>query len=192
MGGSLTGAGERRILRPMAKYLRIQLACPDTSGLLASVASQLFDLGGDLGDASFSLIGEQAEFSCVAEMPDEVSEEQVARELRSLPALAEGEVRVEPFRLGRVHVSNGTATHVVRLHGVDRPGLMARLAETFGDAGANIVRMDAEQAERELGSAYKMRFEVHIPEDRVDACLASVSNTAEAMGLHFHVDEADR
>jgi glycine cleavage system transcriptional repressor len=68
---------------------------------------------------------------------------------------------------------------------------MARLAEAFGESGANIVRMDAEHAEREQRTDYKMRFEIHVPADRAEACLANVSNTAEAMGLQFHAETAE-
>ncbi|MEC7525216.1 MAG: amino acid-binding protein [Myxococcota bacterium] len=175
----------------MSKHLRIHVSCPDDRGLLAAIASRVFDLGGDLGDASFALLGEQAEMTCVAGFPDNVTEEQVRDALCGLHAVKQGDVTVKPFRLGRAHVSNGTATHVVRVHGVDRPGLMARLAECFGEMDANVVRMDAEHAERELGTDYKMRFEVHIPPERVEACLANVSNTAAAMGLHCHAEEAD-
>lgn len=169
----------------MTHHVRISIACRDDRGLLAAVAGRLFDLGGDLGDASFSLLGEEAQLACVCALPDHVDAETVRAQLDALPALANGDVTVKPFQLGRAHAANGVATHVVRVRGSDRPGLMARLAEAFGELGANVVRMDAEQLARDATSDYLMRFEVWIPEGREEACLANVANTAETLGMSY-------
>ncbi len=175
----------------MANLLRIHVSCRDGRGLLAAVASRIFDLGGDLGDASFALLGEQAEIVAVGEFPDDVEPGELREALGELPVLRNGEISVTPFEHERTDVTDGTVTHVVRVRGEDRPGLMARLAEAFGETGANIVRMDAEHDEREKRRDYRMRFEIHVPEDRAEACLASVSNTAEGMGLHFQAEPAE-
>lgn len=164
----------------MASHLRIILSCPDDRGLLAAVAGCLFDLHGDMGDAAFSLLGEEAQLSCVCSFADPVELGAVASALRSLPALAGGKVAVEPFTAGRMHAASGHATHVLKVRGADRPGLMARLAEGFGETGANVVRMDAE---RDAGGDYVMRFEVWVPDGKVEATLANAGNTAEMMGL---------
>ena len=171
-------------------HYRITIACPDDRGLLAAVAGRLFELGGDLGDASFSLLGEEAQMSCVCTVPDEVTEATLEEALRALPATREGDVTVRPFRLGRTHTTSGRATHVIRVHGVDRPGLMASLAEGFTESGANVARMDAEQLERDTGRDYVMRFEVWIPPGRESACLAHAANTAESLGMTFAAERA--
>ena len=175
----------------MANLLRIHVSCEDGRGLLAAVASCIFDHGGDLGDATFTRLGEQAEFMAVGEFPDHVEADEVQRALRDVPALEDGEVSVTPFGRDRASVTDGSVTHVVRVRGVDRPGLMARLAEAFGESGANIVRMDAEHRELDQRSDYHMRFEIHVAPDRAEACLASVSNTAETMSLHFQAEPAE-
>ncbi|AKF09973.1 glycine cleavage system protein R [Sandaracinus amylolyticus] len=167
----------------MTHHVRISIACRDDRGLLAAVAGRLFELGGDLGDASFGLLGEQAELVCVCAMPDHQSPEAIQKALAALPALKSGEVTVKPFDLGRAPTATGRATHVVRVRGNDRPGLMARLCEAFGELGANIVRMDAQQLERSTGTDYLIRFEAWIPAESEEACLANVANTAESMAM---------
>jgi glycine cleavage system transcriptional repressor len=167
----------------MAHHVRISIACRDDRGLLAAVTGKLFDLGGDLGDASFGLLGEEATLSCVCTLPDHLTPQAIHTALTALPALAKGEVSVKPFELGRAHTATGHATHVVRVRGSDRPGLMARLCEAFGELGANIVRMDAQQLDRGNGADYLIRFEAWIPERSEEACLANVANTAESMGM---------
>lgn len=173
------------IVSDMAKHLRIHVSCPDDRGLLASVTARIFELGGDLGDATFALLGEQAEMTCVCAVPDGITEDSLQSSIAALPAVAKGEVTVRPFTLGTTHAQSGRATHVVRVAGHDRPGLVARLAEGFSELGANVVRLDAEQDERINGGAYVMRFEVWIPDGREEAVLANAANTAEAMGLTF-------
>ena len=166
----------------MSHHLRITLSCPDDQGLLAAVAGRLYELGGDVGDASFALLGEEAQMSCVCSFPESQDAAAVRDALVALPALREGQVTVAPFTLGRTHGESGRVTHVVNLRGADQPGLLARLAEGFGETGANVVRMDAE---READGDYVMRFEVWVPPGREDTCLANAANTAEAMGLRF-------
>lgn len=169
----------------MTHHVRISIACKDDRGLLAAVAGRLFELGGDLGDASFALLGEEAQLVCVCALPDHLDAASTEAALAALPALTLGEVSVKPFQLGRAHAATGRATHVIRVRGNDRPGLMVRLAEAFGELNANVVRMDAEQLERSAGSDYLMRFEVWIPEGSEEACLANVANTAQMMGMSY-------
>ncbi|MEZ4335696.1 MAG: ACT domain-containing protein [Sandaracinaceae bacterium] len=169
----------------MAKQLRIHVTCPDDRGLLAAVAGCLFELGGDLGDATFAVLGEEAALTCVCAVPDEIEEAALEDTLGGLPALQNAEISVRRFRLGHVHAQSGRATHVVRMRGLDRPGLVARLAEGFSELGANVVRFDAEHDERGAEGEYVMRFEVWIPEGREEAVLANAANTAESIGLAF-------
>jgi len=190
-GLALAGSGPQSSGR-MPHHLRIQLSCPDDRGLLAAVSGRLFELGGDVGDAAFSLIGEEATMSCVCAFEESVRAEAVQSALAALPALSKGQVSVTPFTLGTTHVATGHATHVIRVRGEDQPGLMARLAEGFGETGANVVRMDAERVERQAGGEYAMRFEIWIPEGREAACLADASNIAEQMGMTFSAEPVRR
>ena len=71
--------------------------------------------------------------------------------------------------------------------GGDRPGLIARLSEVFGQFNANIVRMDAQRLPEQ--GLYVTRFAVSLTE-RVEACLATVANTAGELNLACHVEAA--
>ena len=71
----------------MAHDVRIAISCPDRTGLLAAITGRLFDLGASLGDTSFAVLGEAAEFACVAELPDAVSPDETAADLAKLPDL---------------------------------------------------------------------------------------------------------
>lgn len=174
----------------MSSVALISIFGPDRTGLVAAVTGCLFDLGANLGDTGFSIIGAGAEFSSVCELPDGVALDQVASDLAALPELAEAEVTVRPFALDPTHGRAGEATHHVTVSGGDQPGLIARLCETFVEFNANIVALNAGASTGQDGSRYIVRMSVAIPADTAPACLATVSNTAQNLRLHCHWETA--
>ncbi|MGE5546382.1 MAG: glycine cleavage system protein R [Solirubrobacterales bacterium] len=166
----------------------ISIFCPDRTGLVAAITGRLFEIGADLGDTSFSMLGTGAEFTSVCQVPDDVTLEELKNELAGLPGLERAQVSVRPFELDSSQGPAGRITHRIVVSGGDRPGLIARLSEVFGQFGANIVRMDAQRIpERDL---YATRFSVAIPPERADACLATVANTAGELHLSCDVEAA--
>tara|TARA_R110002072_G_scaffold45677_1_gene127209 strand:+ start:815 stop:1339 length:525 start_codon:yes stop_codon:yes gene_type:complete len=167
----------------MAHDVRIAIFCPDRTGLLSALTGRLFDLGADMGDASFAVLGEAAEFATVARLPDTVAANDVHDALMALPELDGAEISVAPFALGVTHGESAHVTHRIEVRGTDRPGLVARLTEAFADYGANIVRMDCERTAGGRAEDYVIRIEAWLPEDRAGTCLAAVDNTAQSLGL---------
>lgn len=161
----------------------ISVVCPDRTGLVAAIAGRLFDLGADLGDTSFAVLGGGADFSTVCDLPEHAAPAEVEAQLRALPELAGGKVTVEPFTLPAVHGQSGRITHRVVVSGGDRPGLLARLSEVFMQFKANIVELNAERVPADGGTLYVTRFAVCIPEPSTQSCLATVANTAGELGL---------
>ena len=167
------------------RSLLISVFCPDRTGLVAAITGALFDIGVNLGDTSFSMLGAGAEFTSVSEVPDSLSAIEVEESLVSLPLLKGARVSVRTFDLEADHGPKGRITHRVAVTGGDRPGLVARLSEVFGEYHANIVRMDAQKYPEQ--GLYVTRFAVSIPE-RTDACLATIANTAGELHLDCHVE----
>lgn len=159
--------------------------CPDRTGLVAAVTGCLFDLGVNLGDSSFAVLGSGAEFTSLCDLPEGLELDELRQSLAALPELAQANLTVRAFDMTAENGALGRITHRITVSGGDRPGLVARLSEVFGSFGANIVRMDAQRIpERGL---YTTRFAVAIPE-RIDACLATVANTAGELHLDCHID----
>lgn len=163
--------------------LLVSIFCPDQSGLVAAIAGRLFDLGANLGDASFAMLGHGAEFTAICQVPDHVAADALAAELGKLRELREATITVKSFGLGADNAPGGKITHVLTVGGGDRPGLIARLAEVFASFKANIVRMDAQTLPGAGHGRYVTRFALSIPADAVKACTATVANTAGEMGL---------
>ena len=163
----------------------------DRLGLIAELTARLFDLGANLGDTTFAVLGAGFEFSAVVEFPDQSVLQEVGLELQSLPLLSEARVKIEPLQYDPVHGDNARITHRIRISGGDQPGLVARLSEVFINFDANVVRMNCETLEGGSGkSNYVTRFAVSIPVARASACLAAVGNTAGQLDLSCTWDEA--
>ncbi|MGC2853895.1 glycine cleavage system protein R [Novispirillum sp. DQ9] len=168
----------------MTQTVLVSLSCPDRTGLVAAVAGALFDLGANFGDATFAVLGEAAEFNALCEIPDDVTVEEVHAALAALPEAAGGSLSVTPFALAAVHGPSGRITHRITVSGGDRPGLIARLAEVFGQYGANIVRLNAERVPEGAATRYVVRIAISLSDaGAAEACLATVSNTAGELGL---------
>lgn len=162
----------------------ITIISPDKVGMIASVTGMLYDLGVNLGDVSFAVLGAGCELSAMAELGVDVTVVDVDDALRRLPALEGADLKVTPLPFSPEHLNTADITHFVEVEGGDRPGLIARLSEVFGDYGANIVRLNSRRR-MEPGSngRYLTIFAVAIPQDRAESCLSAVHNTAGQLNL---------
>ncbi len=165
----------------MPHDVRITISCPDRPGVLAAITGRLFDLGGNLADTTFAVLGEEGEFTAVCEIPDGLSHGDVRAEIEATPELAGARVEISPFELAASRQDSAQVTHNIEVKGADAPGLVARLTEALAEFDANIVRMDSQRAAGE--GHYLIRFAVWIPQARAKACLATLANTAASLGL---------
>jgi glycine cleavage system transcriptional repressor len=121
----------------------------------------------------------------VCELPGAIAAAEVHADLAALPELKDAKVSVQPFELDAAHGPQGRITHRIVVSGGDRPGLVARLSEVFGEFKANIVRLDAQRIPEQ--GLYVTRFSVAIAE-REQSLLSTVANTAGELGLTCHVE----
>jgi glycine cleavage system transcriptional repressor len=171
---------------PAMSTVLISVFCPDQTGLVAAITGYLFDEGANLGDTSFAMLGAGAEFTSVCDIPADIGPEALKAGLAGLKPLANARIEIRPFELDASHGQTGRITHRVVVSGGDRPGLVARLSEVFGEYGANIVRMDAQRLPEQ--GVYVTRFSVSITA-RAEACLATIANTAGELGLSCTAEE---
>ena len=161
----------------------ISVLCEDDRGLIAAITGCLYEIGANLGDATFAVLGGAAEFNAVCELPAEVSLASVEAELARLPALAKAKISVTPFGYHPIHAEQAHITHRIEITGKDSPGLIARLSEVFLQFGANIVRLNSERLPGAGHAHYMLRMAVFIPEGKAATCLATVANTAAQLAL---------
>lgn len=161
----------------------------DKTGLVSGITATLWDLGINLIDTNFSVLGGGADFSAVCEVPDGLSNTDLEKALAAVQVLQGADIVVKEYAFEPHRGPAGDVTHEITVSGGDQPGLVARLCETFVEFGANIVTLNAGP---QAGGAdrYEIRLAVSVPGDAADACIATVKNTAEAMGLSCDIHQA--
>ena len=162
----------------------------DRVGLVASIADYLFSAGVNLRDTTFATLGSGAEFVAVCEIPEGVTAQEIEAGLSRLPELEGAEIRATPYAFDPEPGIAGRVTHRITVSGGDQLGLVARLSEVFKQYGANIVRLEARKLSEAEGGLYITRFAVSVGDDRAGACLATVANTAGALGMTHEVEES--
>jgi glycine cleavage system transcriptional repressor len=168
----------------------VSILAQDRVGLVSEITDHLFDEGVNLGDTTFAALGSGAEFTAVCDLPDELTLEALEQGLVRLPTLAAAQVRVVPYPFDPRPDELGRVTHRITISGGDQLGLVARLSHVFAQHGANIVRLEARKLPEAEGGLYVTRFAVAIPPDRAALCLATVANTAGALGLASRAEES--
>lgn len=174
----------------MASVALVSVLGPDRVGLVSAIAEHLFNAGVNLRDTTFAALGSGAEFVAICELPEGLSAGEIETGLKSLPELEGAEIRAVPYAFDPSPGPAGSVTHRITIGGGDQLGLVARLAEVFKQYDANIVRLEARKLSEAEGGLYVTRFAVFIPPEQASLCLATVSNTAGALGLECQVDES--
>lgn len=163
----------------------ISIVGRDQVGVISEVSSYLFDIGANLADSSYAVLGEGFEFSGVVTFAAAIDTMEIEAGLNGLATLAGARISIVPFDFDTTRGETATISHTVEITGGDRPGLIARMSEVLMDYGANIVRMSSKRVVDEQGVAhYRTRFAVCVPADRVDNLAAALSNTAGSLRLN--------
>lgn len=170
------------------KIVFIAISGADCVGVISGLAGHLFDMGANLREVAFGVLGSRYEFTCVAQFDESIEPSLLKRGFEKLEVLQDANIAVTPFDIAGQTRDGEKASHHITLTGGDRPGLIARITEVFVSYGANVVRMNSGPTPlREGGSGYATWFAVAIPAERVEGCLAAVTNTAGQLSLHYEI-----
>jgi glycine cleavage system transcriptional repressor len=161
----------------------VAVLCQDNPGLIAAITGRLYDIGANLGDTTFAVLGGAAEFTSVCELPPGATLASVEQELSALKELRDAKISVTPFGYEATHAEQARITHRIEITGKDSPGLIARMSEVFVQFGANIVRLNSERMPGAGEAHYVLRMAVFIPAGKSSSCLATVANTAAQLAL---------
>ena len=124
------------------------------------MTGRLYDLGINLGDTTFAVLGGGAEFTLVAKLPPDITIPDVEASCAPCRCCATRSSTVAPFAYRETHDQSARITHRIEITGDDSPGLIARLSEAFRPMGANIVRLNSESVPGASGARFLLRMAV--------------------------------
>ncbi len=139
----------------MHKWTMLTLVGADRPGIVAQLTQALYEAGCTLGEASMLRLG--ANFTIMLMVSADSGD-----------AALEGTVRPVADRLGlRFHadpVEGGLHRHQfpnvqVRVHGADRPGIVAQVTSALAGCGFNILELESDVAGSEQQPVYIMNIQ---------------------------------
>jgi glycine cleavage system transcriptional repressor len=125
-------------------HFALALVGVDRPGIVATVTSGLAELGCNLEDVSTSLLRGHFAMVLVFSGAQVGDAEEIRRLL--LARAAEFDLHLDVWPVGEA-VSEGRTTHVLRLHGPDRIGIVASIAQVIAAHGASIREMSCSRGE---------------------------------------------
>ncbi len=159
----------------MATYA-ITVVGEDRPGIIADTTAALAELGANLEDSSMTLLRGHFAMTLVAAINADI---EPVRE--RLDFLAARELSVFIRAVGGEDLPSDSATHVVRVHGGDRPGIVSAVTRTIAAANGNVVDLTT----RLVGGLYVVIAEVflHTPEG-----LEGLAHALRVVGEELGVD----
>ena len=157
----------------------------DRPGIVADVTRALADLHGNLEDSTMTLL--RGHFAMVLLVRTGTGAEAVEAALRHL--CANGSLVINARVLGESATSQlyGPA-YALRVHGADRPGIVATITGVVARHGANIVDLGT----RLGGSLYVMTAELQIPDEHAAVALErDLTGAAAELGVEVHLSPLD-
>jgi len=158
----------------------------DRPGIVAALTGALYDLGCNIEDADSSVLRGVFAVTLVVAAPSELQPPALERAAGSALGPIGATVSVREITDDAAPLAH--ATHRMRAHGADRPGIVALLSRLLADRGINMTSFSshADDADPPIAT---LEAEVHVPPD-VDAAelAADLIETATDLGLEVEFE----
>lgn len=157
----------------------------DRPGIVADVTGALADLHGNLEDSTMTLL--RGHFAMVLLVHTGASAAAVEAALR--PLCVDGSLVINARVLGDPALSEVHGpSYVLRVHGADRPGIVATITAVVARHGANIVDLGT----RLVGGLYVLMAELQLPKEASAVGLeAELQGAAGELGVEVQLSVID-
>jgi glycine cleavage system transcriptional repressor len=165
--------------------LAVTVLGDDRPGIVADVARALAGIGGNLEDSTMTLL--RGHFAMVVLVRTDHPVAELESVLAPLAASGDLAVDVRPIPEHGAHEQPG-ATYTLRVHGADRPGIVAAMTSVVVAHGGNIIDLGTR-----LGDGmYVLVAEIVLPPSAgIDALEEELAAVAREIGVDFHVSAVD-
>lgn len=165
----------------MAKELIITMAAANRAGILAAVTKAMSELGGDLREASQTVVRGFFTMIFSAEFPDTMDPSVVRDHLQDAcrPFGIDLGIRDPSVQLPTQNAAHaGTRAFRLRVGGLNQPGALRRLSQMMSMKGIDITGMHAVRTEE--GRAFEMVLKLAVPQDyTVENLLKELENAGQ-------------
>ena len=139
----------------MKSWLMLTLVGKDQPGIVAEITRALFDLQGNLGEASMTRLGGNFTIMLMVCVPEKKTV--VEEKLRPVC----GKLKLF-FHLDEIEA--GLHQHIepdvrISIHGADQAGIVARATDTLNKAGLNILNLESDVGGNPDSPVYVMHIE---------------------------------
>jgi glycine cleavage system transcriptional repressor len=157
----------------------------DRPGIVADVTRALMSLNGNLEDSTMTLL--RGHFAMVLLVRTAVSIESVEAAL--VPLAADGSLVINARVLRDSTLPPiGGPSYALRVHGADRPGIVAAITGVVARSGANIVDLGT----RLRDGLYVLMAELQLPSEASAVGLgAELQDAARELGVEVHLSPID-
>ncbi len=143
----------------------------DGPGIIAALAKTVFELGGNLDDATMTRLHGAFAAMVAARLPAGKSESDARAALQALAA--ERGLTVTVQAVSDAHSETPPDT-LLTVYGADQPGIVYRVASALAERGVNITDMDTRLTGTTDAPVYVMLLELAAGEADLDADLAGL------------------
>jgi glycine cleavage system transcriptional repressor len=164
----------------------------DRPGIVAAVTRVLADAGCNLEDTSMTILRGHFAMMLVVSGPPGAAVGDLEAGLGPVAGRLDLQVSVRALAGEVGGAAGGGARYAAAVYGADRPGLVARVAETLAAHQVNIVDLQT-RVVGEPDPVYAMHFELEVPAGRAPQVETDLRAAAADLGVEvsFQPDEAD-
>ena len=150
----------------MKKMISITVIGPDRPGIIAALTGAVYRAGGNLEDASMTILEGEFAMILIACLKNAATERRLLRDLARLERFKKLTVMVKEIKRrlvrGEKH-GRGTEPYVISVYGKDRAGIVYQVSKLLADQGLNITDLNSRIIGSGVKSLYTLILEVDLP-----------------------------
>ena len=148
----------------MKKYFLLTAFGKDRPGIVAGVSEVLFDLGGDIEDASMTRLGGEFSMMLITALPAATSPAQIEKRFRPLQKKLGLRVALKSIPPAMARRSKeGPPKFLLSVYGTDRPGIVHQIAMALSKRQVSITDLQTKVIGSPQKPVYVMLLEVQVP-----------------------------
>jgi glycine cleavage system transcriptional repressor len=161
----------------------------DRPGLVAAVTGALLELGGNVEDSQMSILRGHFAVMLIVLVPDGIEREAVVRRLGEVAQ----EHELEAISVAEIGPGTESAqpTHVLSVHGADRPGIVHAVASALVEAGVNITELETKLTRADEAPVCAMVLKVALGSTTPDTVEAALRRVGGETGVEISLHELD-